>query len=393
MRVLFVPNETVVIPHGIPLLALNQQCQDQRFETAFLLPRGYHSIRRPLDINILNIDYNGFRSEMQAYGEFRPDVVVDDCSLRTGHAAALSGLPRVTILRTGTFPGYVPGNPLHRHSMGFTANLNLPDITWMGLKQPHRIDEMFVASQHIIPGIPSVELLTAACIDNPDYSFSGPLMLSDLQIEELERVVRFARHEFISRLALERFVARNSSRPLIYVTFGNVAQAKAEIHECIRSWLNMGIGVISNVKLDHLSAAQLELYYYSMYFPMHYVCSHIKAMVHHCGSGTYHYPLLHSVPCVTVGTGCFDRDDVAVRLQELGVSLHVADPAEEPAFKEKLMKAVETQLGLSGQNLGDYHARVSALQEEIQQVSNAFSFDQLLDRAVASKLSLSASLS
>src|SRR5947209_4517323 len=237
MRVLFVPNELAVIPHGIPLLGLNEKL-DKSFTTAFLLPRAYHSMKRACNVNVLDIDYKGFRSEMQAYGQFRPDVVVDDCSLRTGHAAAFSELPRITVLRTGTFPGYTPRNPRHRHSMGFNLNLDLPDVTCLGLKQPQRIDEMFIADRHIIPGIPSVEILPEPIRENPTYVFSGPLMLSDFQIEELERVIRLSRHEFISRLALERFISGHKGRPLMYITFGNVAKAKPEMCECIRRWLD-----------------------------------------------------------------------------------------------------------------------------------------------------------
>src|SRR5205807_4708300 len=134
MKVLFVPHNHTVVPHGIPLLALKQKCLDPSIETAFLLPRAYHSLGRILNINVLNIDHSGFRIEMEAYGQFRPDVVVDDCSPSTGHAAKFAGLPRITILRTGTFPGYVPRNPTHGHSMG-NIRSNRPDATYLGLSR------------------------------------------------------------------------------------------------------------------------------------------------------------------------------------------------------------------------------------------------------------------
>jgi hypothetical protein len=37
----------------------------------------------------------------------------------------------------------------------------------------------------------------------------------------------------------------------------------------------------------------------------------------------YHYPLLNEKPTITLGTRSYDREDIALRLEELGVSKHV----------------------------------------------------------------------
>jgi UDP:flavonoid glycosyltransferase YjiC (YdhE family) len=107
MKVLFVPlNE--VLSHVIPLLALNRKLIGSNVETAFIMPRAGHRLFRQTGVNVLDIDHRGLRTEMVAYGRFSPDVVVDDLSLSTGYATALTGVPRVTIQRTGLFPGGKP---------------------------------------------------------------------------------------------------------------------------------------------------------------------------------------------------------------------------------------------------------------------------------------------
>src|SRR4051794_15996792 len=108
MRVLFVPIRICVVSHGISLLALDGMLEGHSMDTAFLLPRRYHKMMSELGANVLDIDYGGFRHELEAYGRFRPDVVVDDCSGDTGIATRLQMKPRITIHRTGMFPGSTP---------------------------------------------------------------------------------------------------------------------------------------------------------------------------------------------------------------------------------------------------------------------------------------------
>src|SRR5262245_33153161 len=115
MRVLFVPLHNGGMPHCGPLIALAQMCAADSIDTAFLLPRQFHAVRTAAGINVLNIDHhNTMRSELDAYRQFRPDVVVDDCSVTTHYAAAVWGVPRVAVVRTGTFEGYQPRHPQHR---------------------------------------------------------------------------------------------------------------------------------------------------------------------------------------------------------------------------------------------------------------------------------------
>lgn len=41
---------------------------------------------------------------------------------------------------------------------------------------------------------------------------------------------------------------------------------------------------------------------------------------------------MNSVPSLTIGTQCYDREDIAQRLQELGVSGHIPHPDDNPNY-------------------------------------------------------------
>ncbi len=65
---------------------------------------------------------------------------------------------------------------------------------------------------------------------------------------------------------------------------------------------------------------------------MHKACSHVDFMVHHCGSGTYSYQLMHQVPAIILGSRLYDRDEIAIRLNELGAACYLSADLEEGFF-------------------------------------------------------------
>jgi hypothetical protein len=114
---------------------------------------------------------------------------------------------------------------------------------------------------------------------------------------------------------------------------------------------------------------------------MHFVCARADLMVHHCGSGTYHYPLLHGLPSITVGTQKYDRDDVAVRLEELGVSVHIPAPEECQRFVETFKSAVRRYFDPSGELMSWTKDQIETLRLEIERTVSAFDFAEVLRRA------------
>ena len=164
MKVLFVPMLQGGLSHLLPLVALNKMLANTSVETAFLVPRQQHAILRQRGVPILDIDHNGFRTEIPAYKKYAPDVVVDDASLSTTAATLFTGVPRVAIHRTGMFPGDVPRNPKHGHSMHISpADLKnkWKGLAHLGLPEPKVYSDLFQAAYKIVPGIPSIEILPA----------------------------------------------------------------------------------------------------------------------------------------------------------------------------------------------------------------------------------------
>jgi UDP:flavonoid glycosyltransferase YjiC (YdhE family) len=386
MRVLFVPFPTAPISHVLPLLALDTMLRDSDIETAFLLPRGGHPIVSQVTDCVLDIDHQGFRTEMEAYAKFAPDVVVDDASPTTLHAARLTNTPRVAIQRTGMFPGTVPRHAHHRHSMGLQVD-QMADVTFMGLEQPKSFADLFEARIKIVPGIRTIEALPPAVRDDPSYVFAGPLIMPDYMVDQVGYLDSARRApagvEFKSLNPVLEFLARQRGHQKVYLTFGSVARAMPVIFDCIRWLLDQGIAVVTSVKVDELTDRQRELYYHAVYLPLHLVCSNIDLAIHHCGSATYHYPILHNVPAITIGTLCYDRDDVAARLEELGASEHIPSPEECPDFAERFRAAVERYFDTATGVRRRRTEQVARLRQEIAATQAAFDFEDVLESALS----------
>ena len=392
MRVLFIPMLQGGLAHLLPLVALNEMLADTSVETAFLVPRQQHALLKERGIKILDIDHNGFRSEIPAYRKYAPDVVVDDASLTTAAATLFTGMPRVAIQRTGMFPGDVPRNPKHGHSMAISAadlKNKWAGISHLGLPEPKVYADLFQAPYKIVPGIPSIEVLPPALQNDPTYFYAGPLVMDDYLVGNISggNKQSFSLSNAKNFGSLEKFFERNRDRRRIYVTFGTVAKPTQEILDCLQFLTDSGIAVVSSIKLDHLSEARQELYYHAKYLPMHYVCSNVDLMVHHCGCGTYQYPVMHEVPSIIVGTQCHDRDDVGMRLDELGTSIYLPGPRENENFVSDFKRAVEQFFADSGRLIEEKKANLAALNREIERTIKDFNLEYVL-QAAAGRLSV-----
>jgi uncharacterized small protein (DUF1192 family) len=391
MRVLFIPLGGV-ISHCIPLIVLSRMLDNAAFKTAFLLPRRQHRLAANFGLNVIDIDYDSnqygeghFREELRGYGLFSPDVVIDDANVITGLAAAVADLPRVTILRTGMFPGGAPCDPKYGHSLGQGFDLSKwQDITYMGLPQPQTFSDFFKAKCKIVPGIPSIEQLPPSLIHDPTYFFSGPLLLEDYIMEQIFNLsiphdgARAAEELLMS---LERFFAEHAQKRRVYITYGIVAKPGSPIVSCIRRLLRQRTAVVTNVEVKDLSAEERQYYFKASYLPTSYVCKNVDMMIHVCGSGTYHYPIIHQLPAITIGTQTTDRDGVARRLQELGVSVYLEAPEERSDFEEAFQEAVERYYE-DGALVAEMRQRMAALNDEISRTTAAFNLEEVIRKAV-----------
>lgn len=399
MKVLFTLLHAGGLAHLNPLIALNLQCQEKGIETAFLVPKFRHNFLRKYELNVLDVDHQsaekmGFRTEMQAYGKFLPDVVIDDASLTSYFAAKFYQLPRISIQRTGMFPNSTFRQPNHKHSIGNFDMSKVPDVSYLGIKQPENFEDFFAAEAKIVPGIKSIELLPSGIADPDSYFLAGPLIIEDFMAETGKTDISFtsvskeetALERFKDFSNLDIFFDEHKHRKFIYITYGTIAVGDVpdELTESIKWLLDEGFAIVSSIPIDDLSPFQKERYCFSRYFPMHYICEKVDLMIHHCGSGTYQYPIIHQVPTITIGTECYDREEVAYRLEELGASKHLPSPREKSDFTKNFKETVDLYFKDS-EFVNKQKEVLGELNKETEQAKKQFDIKKVIEFAVNKK--------
>lgn len=310
---------------------------------------------------------------MLACGTFHPDIIVDDFSLTARLTAKLVDKPRVSIRRTGDFPGYTPRNITRHHSGVYVKweefYRNCEAVC--GLLPPKSLAEVCEGDANVIPGIRSIEALPMTFRNDPTYAFAGALIVPDSLVPT--RVVNA--HD------IKRFLERNDKRPTVYVTLGSVLKADESIRSAIRFVLDWGFAVISNVDLPDVKPAQTDLFFYGPILPMHTVTSRAYLMIHHCGSGTYQYAITHGVPSICIGSRCYDRDDVAQRLEELGAARYIPRDLDDDGFVERFRRVFLDCVSSTGNWYQRSKSSLDLLKRENDETMASFDFETLLDKA------------
>jgi UDP:flavonoid glycosyltransferase YjiC (YdhE family) len=399
-RVLFLPAFFGFPSHFITLLKLYQRLPPNKYDVAFLVPRltpaeieaqttaGFNAqaayyysseFLSHFDLPVLDLKQQfSVINELAAYRKFSPDVVVDDCTLTTALARYLEWRPRIAVTRTGVF-----GNPIrrwrHRSTLDSTVeSLRAPPP--LRFQQPESLDGYFDAEVHLIPGTRTVEWLPCLPHGGARAFYSGPLMLDER--EEL----------LFHSEPLAQFMEANRGRRIAYVTFGIDASRSPhpQVQDCLRHLLYSDFAVVTNVRLVDPSTemrdpALRERYFHSLTVPMHYVCSRASLIVHVCG-GMYHYPILHGKPAITIGTQCRDRELIAQTLRSLGLSEHLAAPAETDTFVDDFVDALDRyQSGRPPFDAG-LADRLAALRREVEAIAASFNMEAAIDSALSVEL-------
>lgn len=367
MKILFVsiPENPA---HLIPLIVLNGMAKKKGYSTEFLLSRKDKLVHKDtldlLGVQASEVDYNNsISTEMAAYWQFEPDVVIDDFSLTTCYTARLKPTPRISLLRTGTFPGYKPKKKHNVHSSGFEP---VKDVLTYGSQPLNSVKDLFKADAYIVPGVSSIEIPPDLAANQSRYYYSGPLIMNDYAVED----------------ALKDFAGKNKNRTIVYLTYGLAQKPPAQIVTCLTYMLEQNMAVITNVQNDALRNAFPDTLYYSPFLPMHYVCQAADVVIHHCGCGAYHYPILHEKPWITLGTMRYDREDVALKLEELDLSKHLPAPEEEENFVEHFKSSLEAILAESSQQRDKRMEKILRVKDEIIKTQQNFDIDRVLSAAM-----------
>lgn len=358
INIVLLPATNWVHSHLIPLFVLNQRYLNRMKDVVsyFVLPEKLHQSYNELGINVLPTDFKDhdniaeilfqpkiaqgvlddmLYSLLQSTSNINPDIIIDDGEPLSTFIAKERGVPRISIHRTGYFRSIDPElrNPNHMHSMEKSIYGKTWDASF--LLNPLRFKEQIgynQSSAHVkemtnylsvktklIPGIASIERLPDDINDRHSYFYTGPLLAKDNPSEKLMNELDF-------------FWNVNKNRKIVFITTGLVDQDN--ILDVILYLLINQYAVISTRDFEICKRYDMQ-FKYIPFAPLNHICSKVNLIIHQCGSGIYHYPLLHHKPVITLGTQCYDREDVALRLQQLEVSRHVPSPNDDNNYLKK----------------------------------------------------------
>lgn len=389
-RILFIPNAAGVIPHLLPLIALSSKLDAARYESLFLAPSRLHAGMRRLGHQVVDIDYQPesiFRDELAACGRCRPDVIIDDFSLASLLVTKVTNKPRVSILRPGTFHRYRPRSTSHVHSyvsrsgQPFDFARHFANYSFLcGEPAPASFAEACVGDVGIVPGIRSI-----ASSGNHDeaafpLAYAGSLTVGDGEVPLYDGAC------VDEHISIDEFFRKNAARSKVFFTAGTIHRPGDESGKAIEHMLSKGVAVISTIA-PATSVSDASRFLYVPFVPMHKICSQIDLMIHHCGS-SYQYAIDHSVPSICFGTACYDRDDIAMRLDELGAARYIPpDQVSSEIFADIF------DLCFDGHGAWNRRARrvLAGLRSEGERTASSFDLDGVIRLAVERNSSRSAS--
>ncbi|RSK47568.1 glycosyltransferase family protein [Hymenobacter rigui] len=325
--------------------------------------------------NVSSMRASIIKMEKEAYDQVEPSLIIEDNSFLTPLIAEKNNIPRISIQRTGTFRSiderYRNSNHIHSIQKGHyneksefildvsdvnlaASNCNDPDFNFLR--------QYVKPKAKIIPGIPTIERLPNNIKNRESYFYSGPLLVMDKPSSELT-------------VRLDEFFKNNGQKPVVFITTGTID--RTPIENFIEFFAKRNYAIITtsdcivNEEFKHAV-------FYNKLLPLNYICGISNLVIHQCGSGMYHYPIMNRVPSLTVGTLCYDREDIAQRLQELGVSGHIPHPDDNPNYWNIFLELVNK---FEKKTLIDFSA-VDKLRSEINETISNFQMERVIQYAV-----------
>lgn len=387
----------------IPLYVLEKRyiSRIHSIKNSFLVPKTYHEQLINSGINILDIDNSvdhskiteildkgnlGNSSEVKEMGlklkknihhaiySYLPDVVIEDLEPYSVVPCKELGIPRISFHRTGQFRSIRPEarNPNHIHSCEKSTldnkKYDASAILGNSKSKKHNnkedynlLNEYPDSDAKIIPGIPSIEMLPDNITNRDSYFYSGPLLVEDNPTTKITD-------------DLKTFFTNNIKRKIVFITTGLVDNTSIE--EFITILLRKGYALITTVKTPVPDDA-VDRVFINKFLPLNLICSNVNLVIHQCGSGIYNYPILNNVASITIGTRCYDREDVALRLEELGISKHIPHPEDNPNYLEIFKQSIEL---FENNKLCDYKV-MEKLRTEMYNTMLEFDITQVIDYA------------
>jgi len=310
---------------------------------------------------------------------------VDDSSITTLFSSRLYKKPRVAIQRTGMFPGAFPRQKNKRYNFDTIISVDKYKnyANRIGLPEIKHYTDIFAAEMKIVPGIKTIEVLPDLLQSDPTYVFCGPLITNDYFLGvDSSPVEKNGPGKSEGYELLESFFYNNKNRFKVLFTYGTFASPNHPIFKAIKYLIDNNVAVVASIKIPELEGSHRDLFFCAKYLPMNYVCANVDLMIHHCGSGTYQYQIIHQLPSITIGTNFQDREDVAIRLEELGVNCHLPSPDDCENFLLLFEEIFEKFVEPSSSIYQTAKNKLVELKEETDQTCAAFDFHWVLEQAV-----------
>lgn len=391
MKILNIPYFAGGLSHLLPLMVLNQKFlnMDTQIRNQFLVNNNLQSLLKMKGIDCVPLNFFGnddmhlfankeqtlkyvIEKHQEAFEKTSPELILEDTSFTSPLIAEKNNVPRISIQRTGLFRSIDDRfkNAGHVHSMQKADYLQKQDVHHKNDAKPsfyNESDRQILlgyrkAKAKIIPGIPLIERLPEDIQDRESYFYSGPLIVNDKPSQTLTE-------------RLDEFLMFNKQKPIVFITTGTVD--KTPIEKFIEILIKRNYAVITTCKTT-IQEEHKGLIFYNGILPLNHICKIANLVIHQCGSGMYHYPIINRTPFLTLGTQCYDREDIAQRLQELGVSGHVPHPDDNPKYLSIFTDLLDRfEQGF----LVDYEI-MDLLRAEIKQVTSDFSMHSVIQYAL-----------
>ncbi len=312
--------------------------------------------------------------QKEAYDKVKPALIIEDTAFSSPLIAEKNNVPRISIQRTGMFRSIDERyrNSTHVHSMqkgdgidrsAFVSSANATEVANFSAEDSHYLEKYMQPKAKIIPGIPSIERLPEDIEDRYSYFYAGPLFVKDKPSKNLTD-------------RLDEFLMINKQKQIVFITTGTVD--KTPIEKYIEFFVKRNYAVITTCDCE-INQVYTQAIFYNKLLPLHHICKISNLVIHQCGSGMYHYPIMNRAPFLTLGTQCFDREDVAQRLQELGVSGHIPHPDDNPEHWHIFVELVDR---FEKNTLTDYDM-MDRLRKEINETMANFNMQEVIQYALA----------
>jgi UDP:flavonoid glycosyltransferase YjiC (YdhE family) len=333
-----------VYGHVIPTLGLAKQLRASNTQVTMLLPPDFPiaELVDDGDVKIASLtkDFMPERAaEIKTLLEAeQPDITICDAHIELWWA--LRGWrPRcsVSILRCELIQGYERRSPLLPDKFMFGREEALGEmnsaLSSLGLRPLANLHELFGADVVVIPSIPQIDVLSDRVQEYyPDTTFvySGPLLpTATKQVPDL----------------LTQWLAscRRNGMPILLVTFGTSwgANLYKAFAECLRKTDIAVLMIVTQEKVrTSLEQLNSDRFHVTGFASFHQLVDDADVVLHHGGHGTLHTVLLAAKPSLTLGTGEYDREDNAIRLEELGCSKHLGYDFFRHGFDSGAMESV-----------------------------------------------------